>query len=336
MATLLMRSGLRELHKDACGAHAGLLLQRGYPERDDSKPELKADHVKRICAVTADGFYCNAFSRWKKATSDHQRFRQVTLALESRLFIGLAGGGALETGCAISHSYGMPYIPGSSVKGVVSACARERLGEEGETACRELFGSEPNSQHPAGLAGLIGFHDAWWAPGSTEHPFVQEVVTSHHMDYYGSEGEKSATDFDSPVPNAQVAAQGAFLFVMEGPCAWLTLAKDILTDALSARGIGAKTRAGYGFFKREEVQEARPTCAWVDDKIASIAQAHKTDRESALRGRPLAEDWSRLDDSNLKREALQDIRARWQEREWWDKPQGKARKAAKKIYDSQP
>jgi hypothetical protein len=53
--------------------------------------------------------------------------RSLRLSLESRLFIGLSADGMLESGCAISHGYGMPYIPGSSIKGAVTSyvCATD-------------------------------------------------------------------------------------------------------------------------------------------------------------------------------------------------------------------
>ena len=332
----LMRDSLRELHGAAESAHAGLLIQRGLVAHNDNDSEAKTKHIESVCGRTvSDEFYGNAYRRWKAATEDAQRFRQVTLALESRLFIGMAGGGALETGCAISHSHGMPYIPGSSVKGVVSHHARGHLtGKEGRAARRELFGAAGSAEHPAGLVGLIGFHDAWWVPRSADRPLVQEVVTTHHRDYYSADGKQPATDFDSPVPNAQIAVQGSFLFVMEGPCAWLGLAEEILKDALHARGIGAKTRAGYGFFKRDAVREARATCAWVDNKIEEISKATSTANHGvALRGRQLANAWDALEDSDLKREAFEDIRARWQDNGWWDTPPSKkAAAAAKSIY----
>ena len=334
----LMRNSLRELHRAAESAHAGLLIQRGLLEYNAEDSKAKTDHIRSVCDRTAsDEFYKNAFQRWKAATDDTQRFRQVTLALESRLFIGMASGGALETGCAISHSFGMPYIPGSSVKGVVSHHARGHLtGKEGCTAWQELFGADASAEHSSGLAGLISFHDAWWVPDPADFSLVQEVVTTHHREYYSGDGKQPATDFDSPVPNAQVAVQGSFLFVMEGPCAWLGLAEDMLKDALHTRGIGAKTRAGYGFFKlKAPVHEVRATCAWVDKKIGEIAEANHSLEDEVLRGRQLANAWGELEDSDLKREAFEDIRARWQDQGWWDKPlSGKALRDAKAIYDN--
>ena len=141
------------------------------------------------------------------------------------------------------------------------------------------------------------------------------------MGYYSTEGAQEATDFDSPVPNAQVAVQGSFLFVLEGAAAWFDLAKKMLVDALCTRGIGAKTRAGYGYFAEATGQEPRATCAWVDGKIDEFAAApHAMAKEEALRGQRLAKAWAEIEDPDLKQAAWADIRARWEERGWWENP----------------
>lgn len=254
----LMRTALREPFQQAPHAHPGLLLQRGYQEHESGDAATKTAHVQRICGIPAGQFYRRAYERWVRCTADPQRFAGTVLGLESRLFIGLSAGGMLETGCAIHHSYGLPYIPGSSIKGVVSSFARAQAGFSA-AACNELFGAEAQagSTYPDGLSGVVGFHDAWWVPDSAPTPLVQEVVTSHHPEYYRSEGGSDATDLDSPVPNAQIAVQGSFLFVIEGPgAAWLDLALNMLKAVLRERGIGAKTRAGYGYFYEDPERAA--------------------------------------------------------------------------------
>ena len=334
--TPLIRDALRSLYGAAQDAHPGLLLQRGLPEHDDGDKEARPRHVARVCKHDADGFYRRGYERWKRATSDAMRFRSVVLKLETRLFIGLTGGGMLETGCAIGHSHGAPYIPGSSVKGVVNAHARERFGRagDGKAVCDELFGAPATEDRPAGLSGLITFHDAWWVPGSAERPLVPEIVTTHHRDYYGQDGSAPATDFDSPVPNAQVAVHGEFLFVIEGPPAWLVLAEQILIAALSTRGAGAKTRAGYGLFGAKAAIDAEPRCEWVDATIAELAAGHNATEEATLRTRGLAQAWEEIENPALKSEAFVDIRRRWQEKGWWDNPpKGKSVQEAKAIYD---
>ena len=362
MTTRLMRNDLRPLYGAAQDAHPGLLLQRGLPEHGEGDDVARTKQVARVCGTgrdekadgkgrsagrsaartegasrhDADGFYRRAYGRWKQATSDPSRFRSVVLKLEARLFIGLTGGGMLETGCAIGHGHGTPYVPGSSVRGVVNAHARERLGstEDGKAIRDELFGAPATEAWPAGLSGLIIFHDAWWAPGSAERPLTPEIVTTHHPGYYGSDGSTPATDFDSPVPNARIAVHGAFLFVIEGPAEWLGLAERMLVAALSTRGAGARTRTGYGRFETRGAAEAAPRCEWVDATIAELAHEYKAKEEAVLRGRHLAQAWERIEDPALKSEAFSDIRRRWQERGWWDDPpRGKSVQEAKAIYD---
>lgn len=340
MAIQLMREVLRPLYHEAREAHPGLLIQRGfevYDQESEAGREGKTRHLQRICAIPARDFYHNAYQRWSQATGNDLRFRRLELALETRLFIGLTGGGMLETGCAISHSYGMPYIPGSSVKGVVRAQVRASLfGREHPEVMAELFGAEADpiagAPYPQGLSGLVTFHDAWWVPGSAERPLVEEIVTTHHLDYYGNEGCTPATDFDSPIPNAQIAVQGRFLFVLEGPPAWLDLAEKMLIAALSQRGIGAKTRTGYGLFDAKPQVPTRPTCAWVDTTIAQLMQKNRASDSDTLRGKALATAWSELSDAALKADALADIRARWEAEGWWDEPPGKAARQARALY----
>lgn len=62
-------------------------------------------------------------------------------------------------------------------------------------------------------------------------------------------------------------------------------------------------------------------CSWVDDTIASIAKKNNVPKlDEVLRGRQLAEAWRDIEDVDLKARALADIRARWQEKKWWDAP----------------
>lgn len=254
MTTPLMRRALRPLYEAAQDAHPGLLLQRGLPEHGEKDNEAKTKHIERVaCKSRVGNFYRRAYKRRKQAMSDTMRFRSVVLSFVSRLFIGLTSNGMMETGCAIDHSHGTPYIPGSSVKGVVNAWVRERFDptEEGRAIRDELFRIPAAMDWPTGLSGLMTFHDAWWVPDSAESPLVPEVVTTHHPDYYGTDGNEPATDFDSPVPNAQIAVRGGFLFVIEGPSTWLELTERMLIAALTTRGIGARTHAGYGLFRTE-------------------------------------------------------------------------------------
>lgn len=237
-------------------AHAGLLLQRRLAmyEGSGEKP-VKSALINTIAAVEASPLYKLAFERWLAFTGTRpQQFSSLIASIDGRLFSGLSTGGSLETGVITQHTYGMPMIAGSSIKGAVRQYAEAiRLDPKYRSI---LFGhaEDDEAQDDAGnelsdTAGYLVWHDAWWIPDTGEKkPFVKEVVTVHHQDYYtGSQLE--ATDFDSPVPNQQVGVQGSFYFAIEGEKRWVDFAIDLLRHALLQNGLGAKAASGYGYFK---------------------------------------------------------------------------------------
>jgi CRISPR-associated protein Cmr6 len=297
----LVRKALGQALKEASSAHPGLLIQRGWAAAVKTSAENdgesgKTEHIRRICAIPVDRLYVHAYERWCKATEDDQRFVNIEMTIEGRLLVGLAGGGALETGCAVSQTWGMPYLPGSSVKGVVRAFAEQALGKT-SPAVREIFGTEPMEDDKLGLSGFVAFHDAWWVPGSApapekNKPFAEEIVTPHHSGYYGSEGATPATDLDSPVPNAMIGVQGDFRFTLEGPPEWLRIAETLVKSALSDQGIGAKTRAGYGYFRipKDSGLEStlsgfeRARLSWNAGKQELIALRSDNEKSAPLKG----------------------------------------------------
>ncbi len=226
--------------------HPGLLYTKGMVDFPDGSKvgEIKAERIREICEIPPSDIYRAAFTRWQAAT---QNFTHTEAALVGRLYIGVTRDNALETGVTVSHTYGMPMIPGSAVKGLCRACAGDWL--KNDEASRFLFGNSPQEEDEEKLevGGLI-FHDAWWIPEDGKKPFVPEVVTVHHQEYYGKEGKQAATDFDSPIPAPQIAVQGSFYFVIQGEPAWTKLAVRLLEQGLAERGIGAKTSSGYGYF----------------------------------------------------------------------------------------
>lgn len=254
----LSRSAIRPLLDNAFSAlrraepHCGLLLAKGlasFPEGDKAG-ETKAGHIRAIADLPVSDFYQLAFARWERATADAQRFAAFRLALAGRLYIGVVRDNALETGVTVSHTYGMPLLPGSAVKGLCRASAGRWL--DNVEACRWLFGNDPGEEEGTAEVGGLIFHDAWWVPEPGQKPFVREIITVHHPDYYGSEGRDRATDFDSPVPSPQIAVRGSFHFVIEGQPLWTRLARRLLEEGLRQHGVGSKRSSGYGRFTGNE------------------------------------------------------------------------------------
>ena len=75
-------------------------------------------------------------------------------------------------------------------------------------------------------------------------------------------------------------------------------------------------------------------CAWVDSQISQLMKKNKCQANDALRGGGLAQAWQNLEESDLKQQALEDIKNRWQKENWWDEPNGRAAKQAKAIYQA--
>ncbi|MCH7424205.1 type III-B CRISPR module RAMP protein Cmr6 [Shewanella sp. MM_2022_3] len=253
--TALVRNQIKSAYGQTDSVNPSLLLQKGLLEanqekkHDDKSDNKKTAHLEKIVKLPASPEYNNGFNRWFDLTSDANRFKQSTLTLENRLLIGLTGQGALETGCSLSRNYGMPYIPGASVKGIARAWANQHLAGHSDEL-EQLFGTA-DSEQSYRVSGLVTFHDAWWVsdPVKKEHkPFVLDVVTTHHQAYYNGK-QQQPSDKDSPIPNHLLAVQGSFLFVIEGEPTAIELCQTLLEKALADNGIGAKTAAGYGYMK---------------------------------------------------------------------------------------
>ncbi len=248
----LVRKKIKDHIRTAHNPHPGLFLQKGLIQIEGDQSSStegqnpKSKHIEKLCQLPVQDRYRNAFKRWLAFTDNKKQFRRAAFNVESRLLIGLSGTGALETGCAINHCYGMPYIPGSSIKGAIRAWAREHLGKQSDVI-RQLLGGTDDEQLPD-LSGVVNIYDAWWIPEPGDSPpFSQDVITCHHPDYYANSGAKPASDLDSPVPNALIGVDGSFFFVVQGRPEYTNSIFSIMENALGENGIGAKKKAGYGF-----------------------------------------------------------------------------------------
>ena len=246
----LVRDKLRPLLGRLHSAHAGLLLQRGLTDWEEGEKNKKRELIDTLTKIKKTDLYDLAFDRWLLLTHNQpERFAQTAVMVEGRLFTGLATGGTLETGVCTHHTYGVPMLPGSGIKGAVRTYAHS-VGLEGKYL-QVLFGSDEEADAESTASGSLVWHDAWWLEGheyNEKTPFVGEVITVHHQEYY-AESRAVADGTESPVPNQQLAVQGGFYFVIEGDPQWAKFAMDLLKNALFEQGMGAKTASGYGYFK---------------------------------------------------------------------------------------
>ena len=135
--------------------------------------------------------------------------RQAAAALEADVFsypaiasapfaTGLGNEHPLENGFSFLSPYGLPYLPGSGVKGVIRRAAEELLsGEWNEDAqgwsaeaIRTLFGpGEDDADRDSNpLQGVLRFWDVFPTPPTAilnDKPLLSvEIMTPHHSSYY--------------------------------------------------------------------------------------------------------------------------------------------------------
>jgi len=237
--TQFRRDVLAGIAQSPGDTHAGLWLDK-YLQGDGE--DAKKNLVKDVTGIKTPDSYRRFFDRWKETLVEICGAANCREAKTlGRLAINLGAEGVLETSVALQHTYGVPYIPGSALKGLAAHYVMHYLKEEPRWDKKAdgfltLFGDTTS-------AGYVTFYDALFVPGSGK--LVPDVITVHHPDYYQG-GDKPPADWDSPTPIPFITATGRFLVALSGPAEWVKAAFEILTLALEREGVGAKTSSGYG------------------------------------------------------------------------------------------
>lgn len=254
----------------------------------------------------------------------------------------------IENGFAFLSPYGLPYLAGSGVKGVLRRAGEELYGEGCEIV-NALFGHEDAND---ARRGALSCWDVFPAPPNDE--LVIEIMTPHYSDYYQGNSSPHDAGKPNPIPFLAVPASSQFRFIITcepsllanvvAQGEWKILVAKIIDHAFEWLGFGAKTAVGYGAMKslsdeeiektHREAEASSSRCDWVEESIPKLAKKYNIPEHKlgdVLRGKPLAEAWEMLTDENLKARALADIRSRWQKEGFWESPTGAAKKA-KAIY----
>ena len=184
----------------------------------------------------------------------------MKLAAESTspFMTGLGNEHPTENGFSFLNPYGLPYLPGSGVKGVVRRAAKELAeGYDGEKkgwrceAIDSLFGT------PA-QAGLLHFWDVIPKPNGMKLDI--EVMTPHFSDYYQGNGTPHDSGSPNPILFLAVPPGSEFDFYVVCKCSrlgvavpeWHSLVREAVLYACKWLGFGAKTAVGYGAMKRPD------------------------------------------------------------------------------------
>ncbi len=183
--------------------------------------------------------------------------------LVSNLITGVGISTPLEIGMSLDFNLGVPYIPGSTLKGILRYAYCVNYGRENnveevpshEAGLVALFGSE---DHKEPQSGGIAFLDAY-----PENPkLALDIMNPHTGSYYKAKSQPD--DTESPVPIKFLALEKGtkvkfqYLFLNTEAKKYQTELENAYELALTELGIGAKTMSGYGLFgdfKKESLQD---------------------------------------------------------------------------------
>lgn len=254
-----------------------LLFDRGVGTYDERDWTLGAERKEAFLAGFVERFTgdLSHFVERRARAFEDLGAKSCSLITQDRLVVGLGLPQPIETGFLFDRLTGCPFVPGSSVKGLLRGAAR--LAARGELAIagktdapdfwrdnlRRLFGPENEADTAPAQGDLVvydAFPDHW--------PQLElDVLTPHY-------GEDPADWNDpTPVPFLTVAPGTAFRFHFR----FLAVASadmdadqvlSLLRAALDALGIGGKKSAGYGAFG--ETTPPRP-------RVLALAQGQGRD-----------------------------------------------------------
>lgn len=186
---------------------------------------------------------------------------------EFEVVLWLASPSAADLGFCLHHTYGLPYLPASGLKGLarayseyVAAEAPERAATIRETAGRAFGPLLGEDESDAARAGSVVFLDGILDPSSAStSPLELDVMTPHHSSYYTGTNPWPH-DCESPVPLPFLRMRRGLRFDLAiaprdpasaGAVDDVTWAWEMLEGGLRVLGLGAKTSAGYGVLVRD-------------------------------------------------------------------------------------
>lgn len=234
--------------------HAGLWLDKYLGDQSRDETESRRNLIEEVSVLPISTAYQAYFKRWEERLTEYGA-KQRKAQVKGRMIVGLGSESIVETSICLHRTYGVPYIPGSALKGLAANYAQLYLDADWQKDgkyYKVVFGDTDDS-------GYITFFDALYIPGSgypkSEQALYPDVITVHHQEYYQS-GTKAPKDSDKPNPVPFLSATGTYLIALAAPDLeqadiWISITFQVLENALKILGIGAKTSSGYGRMELE-------------------------------------------------------------------------------------
>ncbi len=180
------------------------------------------------------------------------------LKTDWRFVSGLGSGHPYETGFIWHRTLGVPYLPGSSIKGLLRAWVEQwcDMDEETNKSALRLFGfGAGDGGSTKDEAGVLIVFDAL----PVRVPELElDILNPHYSPYYQDSAHNPPADYYSPIPVffLTVAPDQPLRFclaprpgaITDSSTADVVQGYELLETALKTIGAGGKTAVGYGVF----------------------------------------------------------------------------------------
>lgn len=198
--------------------------------------------------------------------------KPLTALCPWRLIIGLGAAHPQETSMTLHHIYGIPYIPGSAVKGITRHWAvlkfaeekPKRDGEDFEESLKSVSSALEKGEDIGINSDDIDFKDLIQIFGTKKQAgkviFLDaypvdninlkiDIMNVHYPEYYS--GDNPPADWQNPNPIKFLTVENTKFqfYLLSRENSLLNIAERLLKEALKEHGIGAKTSLGYGIFE---------------------------------------------------------------------------------------
>jgi CRISPR type III-B/RAMP module RAMP protein Cmr6 len=274
--------------------------QRGGPEAKTEALRTVRDCYRQVAVIHVEPAVRRTLT-WLDRLQHQlgkERFDCVELTLESRLLLHLGRANVLENvGLYAERTTGLPLIPGTALKGVISTWAcwaanepmlyeeKPQLETTRVALARRILGDNntTGSEHAGEVIFLGGF--PLCAP-----MLGLDIVNPHY--------EANGDDKRNLTPNAFLCVEPDTIwrfafFVRSGvpdAAVLLSQTKTWIEEALTQTGIGAKTAAGYGRFRKpnaddlaaQQRQAAENAAAQAAAAAKAQIEAEKAKQHSAV------------------------------------------------------
>ncbi|MDI3312520.1 MAG: type III-B CRISPR module RAMP protein Cmr6 [Thermoanaerobacterium sp.] len=160
-----------------------------------------------------------------------------------KIVIGLGQESVREVSLTLHWIYGIPFIPGQAIKGVVSNWISSLEDIKNDNNFIKIFGTEDEN-------GKVVFLDSY--PKNGKFSIKRDIMNPHYPEYYLQ--SKAPSDWQNPNPVFFLTVERVIfninLVYLESGIRDLKIKdktlEECMIEAFSWNGIGAKTSIGYG------------------------------------------------------------------------------------------